>query len=58
MVRGVQGADVLGGLLPRGGASRRSSICGWRKKLGSEKLQKLVVALAVVLSLGLTIGLL
>ena len=53
-----EGADVLGGLLPRGGGpSRRSSICGWRSKLGSEKLQKLVVALAVVLSLGLTIGL-
>ena len=57
MVRGVKALMYSADFFPEE-ESEPSKLDLWlEKKLGSEKLQKLVVALAVVLSLGLTIGL-
>ena len=57
MVRGVKALMYSADFFPEE-ESKPSKLDLWlEKKLGSEKLQKLVVALAVVLSLGLTIGL-
>ena len=57
MVRGVKALMYSADFFPEE-EDEPSKLDLWlEKKLGSEKLQKLVVALAVVLSLGLTIGL-
>lgn len=56
MVRGVKALMYSADFFPEEGEPSKLDL--WlEKKFGSEKLQKLVVALAVVLSLGLTIGL-
>ena len=52
-----EGADVFGGLLPggRGRAVEIRPLAG--KKLGSEKLQQVVVSLSVVLGVAFSVGL-
>ena len=57
MVRGVKALMYSADFFPEEEGEPSKLDLWLEKKLGSEKLQKLVVALAVVLSLGLTIGL-
>ena len=57
MVRGVKALMYSADFFPEEEGEPSKLDLWLEKKFGSEKLQKLVVALAVVLSLGLTIGL-
>ena len=57
VVRGVKALMYSADFFPEEEGEPSKLDLWLEKKLGSEKLQKLVVALAVVLSLGLTIGL-
>ena len=57
MVRGVKALMYSADFFPEEEGEPSKLDLWLEKKLGSEKLQKLVVALAAVLSLGLTIGL-
>ena len=55
--QGRQGADVFGGLFPRRGRRRAEQIrpVARKKSSATKKMQKFITALAVFLSLGLTI---